>query len=88
MGLYRWNIYDAQLTNKLRPRSVHAPDDLLEAAYVLARSIARNRVSTSQDKWCCAYAMPTRMHNVDSLAIFLYQLDGKEELTPSLKNET
>ena len=83
--VYTGEIFDAQTAKQSGfVRSVHAPDDLLEAAYVLARSIAKKSqvsITLARQMMLRLSAMPTPRdaHNVDSLAIFYAsQLDGKE----------
>lgn len=83
--VYTGEIFDAKTAKESGfVRSVHAPEELMEAAYTLARSIAKKsqvsitlarqmmlRLSTTET--------PREAHNVDSLAIFYAsQMDGKE----------
>jgi enoyl-CoA hydratase/carnithine racemase len=90
--VYTGEIFDAQTAKQSGfVRSVHAPDDLLEAAYVLARSIAKKSqvsITLARQMMLRLSAMPTPRdaHNVDSLAIFYAsQLDGKEGVTSFLE---
>jgi enoyl-CoA hydratase/carnithine racemase len=83
--VYTGEIFDADTAKEAGfVRSVHAPEDLLEAAYKLARNISKK----SQVSITLARQMMLRLssaphprdaHNIDSLAIFYAsQLDGKE----------
>lgn len=83
--VYTGEIFDADTAKEAGfVRSVHAPEDLLDAAY----SLARNMSNKSQVSMALARQMMLRLsaaphprdaHNVDSLAIFYAsQLDGKE----------
>lgn len=83
--VYTGEIFDAQVAKETGfVRSIHAPEDLMEAAYTLARSITKK----SQVSITLARQMMLRLsvapsprdaHNVDSLAIFYTsQVDGKE----------
>ena len=90
--VYTGEIFDAQTAKESGfVRSVHAPDDLLEAAYVLARSIAKKSqvsITLARQMMLRLSAMPTPRdaHNVDSLAIFYAsQLDGKEGVNSFLE---
>jgi enoyl-CoA hydratase/carnithine racemase len=90
--VYTGEIFDAQTAKQSGfVRSVHAPDDLLEAAYVLARSIAKKSqvsITLARQMMLRLSAMPTPRdaHNVDSLAIFYAsQLDGKEGVNSFLE---
>jgi enoyl-CoA hydratase/carnithine racemase len=83
--VYTGEIFDAQTAKQNGfVRSIHAPDDLLKAAYVLARSIAKKSqvsITLARQMMLRLSAMPTPRdaHNVDSLAIFYAsQIDGKE----------
>jgi enoyl-CoA hydratase/carnithine racemase len=83
--VYTGEIFDAQTAEKTGfVRSVHAPENLLEAAYELARSIAKkSQVSITLARQMMlrlsAMSSPRDAHNVDSLAIFYAsQADGKE----------
>lgn len=66
-------------------KSIHEPEELLNAAYKIARRIADNTspVATALARQmmyrCSAQAHPAEAHKVDSLAIFYQSLkDGKE----------
>lgn len=90
--VYTGEIFDAQTAKKSGfVRSVHAPDDLLEAAYELARSIAKKSqvsITLARQMMLRLSAMPTPRdaHNIDSLAIFYAsQLDGKEGVNSFLE---
>jgi enoyl-CoA hydratase/carnithine racemase len=90
--VYTGEIFDAQTAKQSGfVRSIHAPDDLLEAAYVLARSIAKKSqvsITLARQMMLRLSAMPTPRdaHNVDSLAIFYAsQLDGKEGVNSFLE---
>lgn len=83
--VYTGEIFDAQTAKESGfVRSVHAPEDLLEAAYKIARSIAKkSQVSITLARQMMlrlsAAPSPRDAHNVDSLSIFyVSQLDGKE----------
>ncbi len=84
--VYTAEIFDAQEAKSGGlVKSIHEPDELLEAAYVIARRIAQN---TSPVAIALARQMmyrlsaaqhPAEAHKVDSLAIFYQsQVDGKE----------
>jgi len=73
-------------------RSVHAPDDLLPAAYALARKFTRNRspVATALARQMMyrnsAQPHPVEAHRVDSLAMFWTSVgDGKEGVAAFLE---
>jgi enoyl-CoA hydratase/carnithine racemase len=90
--VYTGEIFDAQTAKQSGfVRSVHAPDDLLEAAYELARSIAKKSqvsITLARQMMLRLSAMPTPRdaHNIDSLAIFYAsQLDGKEGVNSFLE---
>lgn len=83
--VYTGDIFDADTAKESGfVRSVHAPDDLLEAAYKLARNISKkSQVSITLARQMMlrlsATPSPRDAHNIDSLAIFYAsQLDGKE----------
>jgi len=83
--VYTGEIFDAQTAKDARfVRSIHEPEDLLEAAYKIARSIAqKSQVSITLARQMMlrlsAAPHPRDAHNVDSLSIFYAsQLDGKE----------
>jgi len=83
--VYTGEIFDAQTAKESGfVRSVHAPEDLLEAAYKIARSIAKkSQVSITLARQMMlrlsAAPSPRDAHKVDSLSIFyVSQLDGKE----------
>ncbi len=83
--VYTGEIFDAQTAKEARfVRSVHEPEDLLEAAYKIARSIAqKSQVSITLARQMMlrlsAAPHPRDAHDVDSLSIFYAsQLDGKE----------
>jgi enoyl-CoA hydratase/carnithine racemase len=90
--VYTGEIFDAQTAKQSGfVRSVHTPDDLLEAAYELARSIAKKSqvsITLARQMMLRLSAMPTPRdaHNIDSLAIFYAsQLDGKEGVNSFLE---
>ncbi|MFV0278590.1 MAG: enoyl-CoA hydratase-related protein [Parahaliea sp.] len=83
--VYSAEVFDAQ--EALRGgllKSVHAPEDLLEAAYAIARPLARrspvgNALTRQMLYRNSAYAHPLEAHRVDSLAVFYTsQADGQE----------
>lgn len=83
--VYTGEIFDAEVAKETGfVRSVHAPEDLLEAAYTLARKISnKSQVSITLARQMMlrlsAAPHPRDAHNVDSLAIFYTsQGDGKE----------
>jgi enoyl-CoA hydratase/carnithine racemase len=83
--VYTGEIFDAQTAKESGfVRSVHAPEDLLEAAYKIARSITKkSQVSITLARQMMlrlsAAPHPREAHNIDSLSIFYTsQLDGKE----------
>ncbi len=83
--VYTGEIFDAQTAKESGfVRSVHAPEDLLEAAYKIARSIAKkSQVSITLARQMMlrlsAAPSPREAHNIDSLSIFyVSQRDGKE----------
>ena len=83
--VYTGEIFDADTAKESGfVRSVHAPEDLLDAAYTLAAKIAKkSQVSITLARQMMlrlsAAATPREAHNIDSLAIFYAsQLDGKE----------
>jgi len=83
--VYTGEIFDAHTAKDARfVRSIHEPEDLLEAAYKIARSIAqKSQVSITLARQMMlrlsAAPHPRDAHNVDSLSIFYAsQLDGKE----------
>ena len=83
--VYTGEIFDAQTAKDARfVRSIHEPEDLLEAAYKIARSITqKSQVSITLARQMMlrlsAAPHPRDAHNVDSLSIFYAsQLDGKE----------
>ncbi len=90
--IYTGDIFDAQTAKESGfVRSVHAPDDLLEAAYKIARSIAKKSqvsITLARQMMLRLSAAPTPRdaHNVDSLSIFYAsQLDGKEGVASFLE---
>jgi enoyl-CoA hydratase/carnithine racemase len=90
--VYTGEIFDANTAKELGfVRSVHAPDDLLEEAYKIARSIAqKSQVSIALARQMMlrlsAAPHPRDAHNVDSLAIFYTsQVDGKEGVASFLE---
>ena len=90
--VYTGEIIDAEeAMAKGLVRSVHEPEDLLAAAYEIARSIAeKSQVSITlarQMMWRnSAAAHPRHAHDVDSLAIFYTsQVDGKEGVASFLE---
>jgi len=72
-------------------RSVHSPDDLLEEAYKIARSITqKSQVSIALARQMMlrlsAAPHPRDAHNIDSLSIFYTsQVDGKEGVASFLE---
>lgn len=83
--VYTGEIFDADTAKETGfVRSVHAPEDLLEAAYEIARSICKkSQVSITLARQMMlrlsAAPSPRDAHNIDSLAIFYTsQKDGKE----------
>ncbi len=83
--VYTGEIFDADTAKESGfVRSVHAPEDLLDAAYELAKKISeKSQVSITLARQMMlrlsAAPSPREAHNVDSLAIFYTsQLDGKE----------
>jgi len=83
--VYTGEIFDAQTAKDARfVRSIHEPEDLLEAAYKIARSITqKSQVSITLARQMMlrlsAAPHPRDAHNVDSLSIFYAsQMDGKE----------
>jgi enoyl-CoA hydratase/carnithine racemase len=83
--VYTGEIFDADTAKETGfVRSVHAPEDLLEAAYKIARSICqKSQVSITLARQMMlrlsAAPNPRDAHNIDSLAIFYTsQKDGKE----------
>jgi enoyl-CoA hydratase/carnithine racemase len=83
--VYTGDIFDADIAKESGfVRSVHAPEDLLEAAYKIARNISKkSQVSITLARQMMlrlsAAPHPRDAHNIDSLAIFYAsQLDGKE----------
>jgi len=83
--VYTGEIFDAQTAKESGfVRSVHAPEDLLDAAYKIARSIAKkSQVSITLARQMMlrlsAAPSPREAHNIDSLSIFyVSQRDGKE----------
>jgi enoyl-CoA hydratase/carnithine racemase len=72
-------------------RSIHEPDELLEAAYTIARKIVdKSQVSITlarQMIWrLSATEHPREAHNIDSLAIFYTSIhDGKEGVSSFLE---
>ncbi len=83
--VYTGEIFDADTAKESGfVRSVHAPEDLMEAAYKLARNISKkSQVSITLARQMMlrlsAAHSPRDAHNVDSLAIFYAsQQDGKE----------
>lgn len=83
--VYTGEIFDAETAKATGfVRSVHAPDELLGAAYELAQKIAnKSQVSITLARQMMqrlsAMPHPRDAHNVDSLAIFYAsQTDGKE----------
>jgi enoyl-CoA hydratase/carnithine racemase len=89
---YSADIFDAQeaLAGGL-VKSVHAPDDLLEAAYAIARPLAQrspvaNALARRMLYRNSAYAHPLEAHRVDSLAVFYTsQGDGREGVSAFLE---
>lgn len=75
-------------------KSIHAPEDLLEAAYVIARKIvAHSPVAIALTRQMMyrnsALNHPVEAHKVDSLAIFYQSLeDGKEGIAAFLEKRT
>lgn len=75
-------------------RSVHPADELLEAAYGIARSIAeKSQVSIALARQMMlrlsAASHPRDAHNIDSLSIFYTSLkDGKEGVSAFLEKRT
>jgi len=89
---YTGEIFDAQIAKESGfVRAVYAPDDLLDEAYKIARSISKkSQVSITlarQMMWRLSAAPnPRAAHNVDSLAIFYAsQSDGKEGVASFLE---
>ncbi|MGK0306379.1 MAG: enoyl-CoA hydratase/carnithine racemase [Gammaproteobacteria bacterium] len=83
--VYTGEIFDASIAKESGfVRSVHAPEDLMEAAYTLARNISnKSQVGITLARQMMlrlsAADTPREAHNVDSLAIFYTsQQDGKE----------
>ena len=83
--VYTGEIFDAETAKQSGfVRSVHAQEDLLEAAYTIARSISqKSQVSITLARQMMlrlsAASHPREAHNIDSLAIFYTsQGDGKE----------
>jgi enoyl-CoA hydratase/carnithine racemase len=83
--VYTGEIFDAHTAKEAGfVRSVHAPEELLEAAYKLARNIAKKSqvsITLARQMMLRLSAAPTPrdVHNIDSLAIFYAsQADGKE----------
>ncbi len=90
--IYTGDIFDAQTAKESGfVRSVHAPEDLLEAAYKIARNIAKKSqvsITLARQMMLRLSAAPTPRdaHNVDSLSIFYAsQLDGKEGVASFLE---
>jgi len=90
--VYTGEIFDAQTAKEAGfVRSIHAPEDLLEAAYKIARSIAKKSqvsITLARQMMLRLSAAPTPRdaHNVDSLSIFYAsQLDGKEGVASFLE---
>ena len=90
--VYTGELISAQAAKEARfVRSVHAPEELLEAAYTIARSIAqKSQVSIAlarQMMWrLSAKHHPRDAHNIDSLSIFYTsQGDGKEGVSSFLE---
>lgn len=83
---YRADIFDAaEALDKGLVRSVHAPDDLVEAACTFARSLVKDRspVSIALIRQMvlnnAAQPHPRAAHDVESLAMFYSSIgDGKE----------
>lgn len=83
---YRADIFDAaEALDKGLVRSVHAPDDLVEAACAFARSLVTNRSPVSiglirqMVLGNAAQSHPRAAHDVESLAMFYSSVgDGKE----------
>jgi len=83
---YTADIIDAEEARRGRlVRSIHAPDDLLPAAYALAHKLIDNHSPVSmalisQMLWRnSALPSPRDAHNIDSLAVFYTSIgDGKE----------
>ncbi|MCV6613455.1 MAG: enoyl-CoA hydratase-related protein, partial [Cellvibrionaceae bacterium] len=84
--VYSAEIFDAEEARAGRLlKSLHEPEDLLPAAYKIARRIADNTspvaVALARQMMyrCSAMPHPADAHRVDSLAIFYQSLeDGKE----------
>jgi enoyl-CoA hydratase/carnithine racemase len=84
--VYSADILDAQAAHEVGlVRSVHDPDELLPAAYALARSFTKHRspVATALMRQMMyrssAQPHPLEAHRVDSLAMFYTSVgDGKE----------
>jgi enoyl-CoA hydratase/carnithine racemase len=90
--VYTGEIFDANTAKeKGFVRSVHAPENLLEEAYKIARSIAeKSQVSITLARQMMlklsAANHPREAHNVDSLAIFYTSSkDGKEGVASFLE---
>jgi len=84
--IYSADIFDAQEAHRGKlVRSVHAPDDLLPAAYALAHRLIDGRSPVAvalarQMLWRnSAQPLPINAHRIDSLAMFYTSIgDGKE----------
>jgi enoyl-CoA hydratase/carnithine racemase len=90
--IYTGEIFDAHTAKEAGfVRSIHAPEDLLEAAYKIARSIAKKSqvsITLARQMMLRLSAAPTPRdaHNVDSLSIFYTsQQDGKEGVASFLE---
>lgn len=90
--VYTGEIFDADTAKKTGfVRSVHAPEELMDAAYELARKISRkSQVSITLARQMMlrlsAAPHPRDAHNIDSLAIFYTsQGDGKEGVASFLE---
>lgn len=90
--VYTGEIFDADTAKETGfVRSVHAPEDLLDAAYKIARNISKkSQVSITLARQMMlrlsAAPHPRDAHNIDSLAIFYTsQGDGKEGVTSFLE---
>ncbi len=89
---YSAEILDAQTLNEANyVKAVHAPDQLLEEAYIIARKIITfSPVSIALTRQmmyrCAAQDHPVRAHEVDSLSIFYQSLSsGKEGVSSFLE---
>ena len=90
--IYTGEIFDGHTAKEAGfVRSVHAPEDLLEAAYKIARAIAqKSQVSIALARQMIlrlsSAPHPRDAHNVDTLSIFYTsQQDGKEGVASFLE---